>query len=200
MKLYQFSISPNARRTSVLAKEIGIKLEIVDLDFMKGEHKKPEYLAKNPMGKVPTIEDDGGYTLWESCATLVYLATKYPEKNLFPNDARKRAEVTKWMFWNASHLEPGLFEIAFEKMFRPMMGGTPDASRIKWGEEQVARFAPVLNNHLEGKQYLVGEYSIADIALGTTLEFAQTVPIDLGSYKHIGAWLQRLTARDAWKK
>src|SRR5204863_82664 len=74
MKLYNNSFSPNAKRIRAMANEIGVKLDIVDVDFAKGDNQKPEYLAKNPMGKIPTFEDDDGYVLWESPAALVYLA------------------------------------------------------------------------------------------------------------------------------
>ena len=79
MKLYQFSISPNAKRTRVIANELGIKLDIEELDFRKGQHKTPDYMKLNPNGKVPTLVDDDGTTVWESPATLVYLAAKQPD-------------------------------------------------------------------------------------------------------------------------
>jgi glutathione S-transferase len=200
MKLYQFSISPNAKRIRVIANELGLKLDVVSLDFTKGEHKTPEFLAKNPNGKVPTIEEDDGSTMWESPATLVYLASKHPNSNLFPNEARKRGDVTRWMFWNASHLEQAVFTLAFENMIKPMMKQEPDPARIAHGNAELDRFAPILNAQLEGKQYVCGDYSIADICIATTLEFGTAAGCDYSKYKHITAWLGRLAARDAWKK
>ena len=202
MKLYNSPLSPNAKRVRVLANELGITLNLVELDLMKGEHKKPEYVAKNPMGKVPTLEDDDGYTLWESPAALVYLASKN-NSNLFPNDAKGRAETFRWMFWNSSHFEPSVFNVAFEKMIKPMMGGQPDESRIAAARADWERFAPVFNAHLEGKNWVLGSnFSVADIALATTVEFSShdTLGFDYGRFPHIKAWLGRVQGRDAWKK
>src|SRR4051794_21051538 len=168
MKLYNSSHSPNAKRIRVLANELGITLNVINVDFSKGENKTPEYMAKNPMGKLPTLEDDDGYVIWESPAIMTYLATKNAGANLLPTDARGRAETTRWMFWSASHLESACMDMAMEKMVKPMMGGTPDEARMAHDKAQWERFAPVLNGHLEGKTWLVSNtFSIADIALGT---------------------------------
>jgi glutathione S-transferase len=202
MKLYTFQMSPNAKRARVVANEVGVSPEIVLVDPMKGEHMQPEFLAKNPNHKVPVIQLDDGTVLWESPAILVYFAEKYPEKRLLPADPLGRAEVARWMFWNASHLEAALFTIALETMFAKMMLGR-EANEVKVGDAQrdVERFAPVVNGHLEGREYLAGTYSIADISLATTVEFASQVKmLDLSKYTHLGAWLGRVQARDAWKK
>lgn len=200
MKLYDNRFSPNAKRPRVCAAELGIDLEIVPVDFAKGDPRRPEYLAKNPMGKVPTLEDDG-YVLWESPAMLVYLATKHPDRGLLPSDPRGRADAMRWMFWNASHLESGVFTVGFERVIKPMMGGAPDELRVAAGQKEVDRYAPILNAHLEGKPWMLGgAFSIADIDLGTTVEFGAAVGIDLGPYPHVAAWLRRLQAREAWQK
>jgi glutathione S-transferase len=199
MKLYTNSFSPNCKRPRVLASELGITLSQQELDFAKGDFKKPEYLAKNPMGKVPTLEDDG-YVLWESPAMLVYLASKN-NSPLFPTDAKGRAEVFRWMFWNASHLETAIFQVAFEKLVKPMMNQPADEAKIASGRTEWERFAPVLNAHLEGKQFIAGSnYTIADICLATTVEFSLAAGFDYERYPHLKAWFGRVTSRDAWKK
>jgi glutathione S-transferase len=201
MKLYQFTLSPNAKRARVIAREVGESVEVVEVDFTKGEHKGPEFLAKNPNGKVPVVED-GSVTLWESPAILVYYASKYPEKGLVGTSAAARAETAKWMFWNASHLEPGIFEIAFEKLVKPFMGQPSDEAKIKEGQEVVGQYMPILNAHLEGRDWLAGNaYGIADICLGTTIEFGVAqCACELGRCGAIAAWLRRVQGRDAWKQ
>src|SRR5687767_11202887 len=201
MKLYQDNgnFSPNVKRVRVLCNEVGATVEHVPMDFMKGEWQKPEYLAKNPMGKVPTIEDEG-YVLWESPAICYYLASKYGERGLIPGDLRGKTEMMRWMMWNASHFEPSVFGVAFEKVLKPMMGGTPDTARIETCTKDWNRFAPVLNAQLEGKQWVLGtNYSIVDITIGTSVEFGVVhCGFDLKSYPHLNAWYTRLTSREAW--
>lgn len=201
MKLYSNKQSPSCKRAIVAAHELGLKLDVVDMDFAKGDMQKPEYLAKNPMGKVPTFEDDDGYTLWESPAIVAYLASKNPQANLVPSDPRARAEVARWTCWNASHFESAVFRVAFEKLVKPYLGQQPEEAKIAEGKEWFNRFAPVINAHLEGKTWVLGNaFSAADINLGTTVELGAACGLDLAQYRHLTAWLGRLQARESWKK
>jgi glutathione S-transferase len=200
MKLYNNDFSPNSKRVRVVAREVGSTLDVVQVDFAKGEHKAPSYMALNPNGKVPTFDIDG-MILWESPAVLVYFAERFPEKGLLPKEPLGRAEAFKWMFWNASHLEPPIFTIGFERLVKPMMGGKSDQATIDAATQNIQRFAPVLNAHLEGKEWMLGDaFSIADICIATTVEFGGIAKVDLSTFKHIGAWLGRMQARDSWKK
>ncbi len=201
MKLYNNNFSPNAKRVRVCANELGINLNVIELDFKKGDNRKPEYVAKNPMGKIPTLEDDDGYVIWESPAILTYLASKNPQKNLLPTDARGRAETVRWMFWNASHLEAAVYGVAFEKLVKPMLGAQADQTRIDACTKDFERYAPVLNAHLEGKQWICGDqFTIADISVAVVVEFAIPSGLDVNQFAHIKAWLGRISSRDAWKK
>src|SRR5262249_42742787 len=146
-------------------------VEIVPMDFTKGEWSRPEYLAKNPMGKVPTLEDDG-YVLWESPAILFHVASKYPERRLAPTDTLGITEMLPWFCWNAGHLDASVFAVALEKMFKPMRNQPIDNARVESSTKEWERFAPVLNAHLEGKEWILGNFSIVDIAFGPTIELA----------------------------
>jgi len=201
MRLYQDSgnFSPNAKRVRVLAHEVGAALEIVPLDYLRGEWQKPEYLAKNPNGKVPTLEDDG-FIIWESPAILFYLASKYGERGLVPGDTRGATDMMRWLFWNASHLEESVNAVAFETVLKPMMRQSPDGARVESATEDWHRFAPILDAQLEGKEWILGAFSIVDIAVGTTVEFGTVAGLPVNTYAHLSAWLTRLTARDAWKR
>ena len=202
MKLYNHDFSPNAKRVRVATREVGVTPEMVQLDFAKGDHKAPAYVAKNPSGKIPTFEDTDGTVVWESPAILIYLAEKHADKGLLPKDLVARSEAFRWMFWNASHMEPSAFPVAFERVIKPaMMKQEPDEAKCEIAMKDVNRYLPILNGHLEGKDWILGKtFSVADICLGTTLEFMTMARIDLAPYKHIGAWLGRLQARDSWKK
>src|SRR5208283_3389583 len=137
MKLYYNPLSPNVRRVRLTAAVLGIELEEKKLDFAKGEHKNPEYLALNPNGAVPTLVD-GDFVLTESRAIMQYLASKKPESGLVPRDEAGRADVTRWQFWDASHFSPHIGTLGFEKVFKGMMGmGDPDTRKV---EDALANF------------------------------------------------------------
>lgn len=201
MKLYYNPLSPNVRRVRLTAAVLGIELEEKLLDFSKGEHKSPEYLALNPNGAVPTLVD-GDFVLTESRSIMQYLASKKPESGLLPKDEAGRADVTRWQFWDASHFSPQLGALAFEKMLKGMMGlGEPDAGKVQDALNNFRRFAAVLEKRLEGKEYVVGNaLTIADLTLASSLMYAQQTDVPLGEFPNLKAWRARITELDGWKK
>jgi glutathione S-transferase len=201
MKLYMNLLSPNVRRVRLAAAVLELQLEEKRLDFTKGEHKSPEYLALNPNGAVPTLVD-GDFVLTESRAIMQYLASKKPESGLFPRDEQARAEITRWQFWDASHFSPQLGTLTFEKFIKPTFGmGAPDQHKIEEAITGVRRFAAVLNEHLEGKQYVVGNaLTIADLTIACSLMYAKQTDAPLGDFPNIEAWFARISGMDAWQK
>jgi glutathione S-transferase len=201
MKLYHNPLSPNVRRVRLTAAVLGIELEEKKLDFAKGEHKNPEYLALNPNGAVPTLVD-GDFVLTESRAIMQYLASKKPESGLLPRDEAARADVTRWQFWDAAHFSPQMGTLAFEKMLKAMMGlGEPDQGRIQEALGNFRRFAAVLNKRLEGKTYLVGNaLTIADLTVASSLMYAKQVDVPLGEFPNVQAWFSRIADLEGWKK
>jgi len=201
MKLYLNALSPNVRRVMLVAAAAGIELEEKPLDFMKGEHKKPEYLALNPNGAVPTLVD-GDFVLTESRAIMQYLAAKKPESRLLPTDEAERADVTRWQFWDASHFSPSAGTIVFERMIKPMMGmGEPDQAKITDALTSWRRFAAVLDKRLDGRTYVVGSsLTIADLTLASSLMYAKQCDLPLAEFPHVMAWFGRIVELDAWKR
>lgn len=201
MKLYMNAMSPNVRRVRLTAAVLGMELEEKKLDFTKGEHKNPEYLALNPNGAVPTLVD-GDFVLTESRAIMQYLASKKPESGMLPRDEKARADVVRWQFWDASHFSPQLGTLAFEKMVKAMMGmGEPDQRKIEDALSSFRRFGAVLNKRLEGKTYVVGDaLTIADLTLASSLMYAKQTDAPLGEFPNVKAWFSRISDTDAWKK
>ncbi len=201
MKLYYNPLSPNVRRVRLTAAVLGIQLEEKQLDFSKGEHKNPEYLALNPNGAVPTLVD-GDFVLTESRAIMQYLASKKPESGLLPRDEAARADVTRWQFWDASHFSPQMGTLGFERMFKGMMGlGEPDAGKIQDALGNFRRFAGVLNKRLDGKKYIVGDtLTIADLTLASSLMYAKQVDAPVAEFPNVQAWFSRITELEGWKK
>jgi glutathione S-transferase len=201
MKLYYNPLSPNVRRVRLTAAVLGIKLDEQKLDFAKGEHKSPEYMALNPNGAVPTLVD-GDFVLTESRSIMQYLASKKPESGLLPKDEQGRADVTRWQFWDAAHFSPQMGTLGFEKMFKGMMGlGEPDSGKIQEALSNFRRFAGVLNKRLEGKKYIVGNaLTVADLTLASSLMYAQPLEIPLDEFPNVKNWFASITALDAWKQ
>lgn len=201
MKLYINRISPNVRRVRLTAAVLGLKLEEQSLDFTKGEHKTAEYLALNPNGSVPTLVDDD-FVLSESRAIMQYLALKGPQGELVPHDERARADVTRWQFWDASHFSPQLGTLAFQRMLKPMFGmGEPDVAKVEEALVNFRRYGAVLDRHLEGKQYVVGErLTIADLTLASSLMYAQQTDVPLGEFARLATWFERMSSLEAWRQ
>jgi glutathione S-transferase len=201
MKLYMNSRSPNVRRVRLTAAVLGIELEEKALDFAKGEHKSPEFLALNPNGALPTLVD-GDFVLTESRAIMQYLASKKPESGLLPKDEALRADVTRWQFWDSSHFSPNAAAIAFERFFKPMFGmGEPNAAKLEEALANVRRFGAVLEKRLEGRTYIVGDaLTLADLTLASTLMYAKEGELPIAEFPNVERWLARITALEAWTK
>jgi glutathione S-transferase len=201
MQLYHNPISPNVRRVRLTAAVLGIELEEKQLDFTKGEHKSPEYLALNPNGAVPTLVD-GDFVLTESRSIMQYLASKKPESGLLPKDEKDRADVSRWQFWDASHFSPHLASLAFEKLIKGMLGlGAPDSAKVADALTGFRRFAAVLDKRLEGRQYIVGNaLTIADLTIASSLMYSAQAEVPVSEFPNVAAWFARISALDGWKR
>ena len=201
MKLYMNPLSPNVRRVRLTAAVLGLQLQEKQLDFSKGEHKSPEYLAINPNGAVPTLVD-GDFVLTESRAIMQYLASKKPESSLLPRDEQACVDVTRWQFWDAAHFSPQLGTLTFEKIVKAITGmGEPDQRKIDEALVSFRRFGAVLNRHLDGKQYVVGDsLTLADLTIAPSLMYAKQTDAPLGEFPSIQSWFSHISDLAAWKK
>jgi glutathione S-transferase len=198
--LYDMQDSPHARKVRLLAAELGISLNKVDRDPRKGETRKPDFLAMNPNGRVPVLDDDG-FVIWESPAILKYLAAKYPERGLGGADARQAALVDQWLFWWAAGPEAAMDTLVWETLIKPRVLRRPgnDPGIVADAHERLARFIPVLDRQLEGRDYVVGPLSIVDFAIGPRFDRAPELrKLDVAPYRNIAAWQERLRAKPYW--
>ena len=138
---------------------------------MKGETKTESFLAINPNGKVPVLVD-GDFALWESRAINGYLASLKPERELYPDDPKKRAIIDQWSYWQSIHLGPAMQSVAFERLIKSKFGmGEPDENAIAAKLKDIDQFLPVLDANLVGKDWVAGELSLADFAIASTFMF-----------------------------
>jgi glutathione S-transferase len=197
MKLFQFPLSPNCQKVVALSREVNIPLELVNLEVFKGATKTPEFLAKNPNGKIPVLEDDG-LLLWESNAILGYVAAKADRTDLAPTAPRERADVDRWLHWQAAHFSQAVGKVAFERIVKKLAGwGPPDEAVIAKGTEEFAAYAKVLDASLAGREFLCGRLTIADFSVATYAANTESCGLDLGPYPNARKWLGRMLARES---
>src|SRR3978361_1321859 len=122
LKLHVFPPSPRAFKVLCVAEHLGLDYELCFVDLAKGDHRTPTFAALNPNMRMPALEDDG-FTLWESNAIMEYLAATHPEKGLLPLDERKRADVARWQFWDATTWDPACATLIFERFVKGFFGG-----------------------------------------------------------------------------
>ena len=197
MKLYSIHNSNNCRRVNATIQHLGLDVEVVEQQM--GDIKTPEALTRNPNGKVPTFVD-GDLTLWESRAIMQYLAAKKPSA-FWPNDDKRRADIARWQFWEATHLGRGTGAYAFENLFKKIfMKQDADPVALAVGDKEWRTFAPVLNAHLETRKWLLGDdLTLADFSVGGCFSYADASGLPWNEYTHIKSWWSRLNEIPAWK-
>lgn len=191
MRLYDYLSSGNGYKCRLLLRQLGVPFERVELDIMKSETRTPEFLAKNPNGKIPLLELDDGRVLPESNAILFYLADGTP---FLPADRFERARVLQWLFFEQYSHEPYIAVVRFWLRYSGAPGRFADLVPEKTKGGYAALDA--LERGLEGRDFLVGgRYSIADISLYAYTHVAHEGDFDLEPYPAIRAWLERVAAQ-----
>jgi len=187
MKLYHFPLSGHAHRARLFLSLLAVPHEVVEVDLRSGAHKTPEFLALNPFGQVPVLDDDGTI-IPDSNAILVYLATKLGCTDWLPTDAKGAASVQRWLSVAAGDLA-----------FGPAAARLVTVFGAKFNPEDVIARAHVLlkrlEAHLAGCDWLVGARpTIADVALYSYLSSAPEGNVDLSAYANVNAFLRRIEA------
>ena len=189
--IHGYSVSGNCHKVRLLLEQLGRAYRWIEVDSAHGETRTPEFLAKNPNGRVPLLELDDGRVLAESNAIMHWLA----EGSAFlPADAWQRAQALGWMFFEQYSHEP---YIAVARFIR---GWTPADSPRRAAElprciERGHQALAVMEGHLAGNAWFTGtDYGIADIALFAYTDVAHHGGFDLGRYPAVGDWLKRVRA------
>jgi len=186
LRLYDYFESGKCYKVRLLLTLLARPFERVHLDILKGETKTPEFLAKNPNGRVPVVEWPDGRLLCESNAILWHLAEGSP---FLPPDEWTRAKILEWMFFEQYSHEPNVAVVRFWHF-----ANLVDRNRASLPDkmERGYRALEVMERHLEGHDYFAGDiYTIADIALYAYTHVADEGTFDLGRFPAIGAWLAR---------
>jgi glutathione S-transferase len=197
MDFYTFPGSLNCRKVEAVAKQLGIELTYKVVDLIKGENRSAAFLALNPNGFVPVLVD-GDVTLWESNAIQCYVASKV-ESDLWPRN-HLRYEVMRWQAWELAHFGSAIRELAWQRLIKPRIGQQTDAARCAAEEIRFHKFANVLEQHLQGKRFLVNDQlTLADFCVGSTLPVAQPMKLSLADYPNIRRWFASLDDQPGWR-
>jgi glutathione S-transferase len=187
IRLYTTLLSGHGHRVKLFLTLLDLPFEVVELDMKAGENRKPAYLALNPFGQVPTIQD-GDITLFDSNAILVYLAKRYGDASWLPEDPLGAAAVQRWLSLAAGQIAYGPCTARLVTVF----GAPHDHDTAK---KLAVKLFDVLDGELAHKPFAAGnQATIADIAAHTYIAHAPEGGVSLDPYPNIRAWLRRVEA------
>ena len=189
--------APNGHKVQILVEELGIPYRMIPIDITRGAQHEPSYRAINPNGRIPAIVDhaplDGGppFTVFETGAIMLYLADK--EQKFLPPQPRERSEVLQWLFWQVGGLGPMMGQA--QHFFRYASEQVPYG--ITRYQDESRRLLKVLDERLEGREFVCGAYSIADMACFPWIRIHKLTGISLDEFPRVQAWYGRVRARPA---
>ena len=184
--------TPNGRKISIALEELGLEYTTHPIDITKGEQRDPKFLAISPNGKIPALVDtENNRSLMESGAILLYLAEKSGQ--LLPKDSSRRWEVIEWVMWQMGGPGPILGQIHHFIKFNPGKSSYAEERYLAEGK----RLYGVLNKRLQDLEFVVGEYSVADIAIWPWISRFNWQTIDITQYPNVTRWYLSVAARPA---
>ncbi len=192
--LYTFG-TPNGRKVSIMLEELELEYSVHSIDIMKDEQFAPDFLKISPNNKIPAIIDhDTGMSLMESGAILLYLAEKTGK--LLSNNSTIRWQTIEWLMWQMGGLGPMAGQ---SHHFAQFNKGISDYAEKRYVDE-VHRLYGVLDKQLEDKEFMIGDYSIADIATWPWISRYEWQQVTLSQFPNVQRWYQKIAKRPAVEK
>lgn len=197
--IFYYAPMSTASLTQLVIEELGVPCEKIKVSFDAGDTKKPEFLKLNPNGKVPLIVHDGT-PIWESAAITMYLGEQFGvDKKLYPAPGPKRGEAMKWIAWTNVTLGEAVGR--WTRNTQPWFPA--DQQNAKAGEaakQDIANLLEIVDQALVGRDYLLGDYTLADTHLNSLLDWLRHMKVDFSGLDHLAAWGKRCAARPAYAK
>lgn len=194
---FYYWTTPNGHKITIFMEEAGLPYKIHPINIGKGEQFKPDFLAIAPNNRIPAIVDHapndkkGPQSVFESGAILWYLAEK--TKKFIPTNDREKVQVSEWLFWQMAGLGPMAGQNHHFNIYAP--------EKIPYAMEryirETSRLYGVLNKQLENKEWVAGEYSIADMAIYPWIVPYEKQGQNLNDYSHLKRWFEKMKARPA---
>jgi glutathione S-transferase len=197
-----FWATPNCWKITIALEEMALSYAVRPVAIGRGEQFEPAFLAISPNNRVPAIVDRDGpggepVAIFESGAILQYLGRK--TGRFYPSEGRARLEVEQWLLWQVGGVGPMFGQASHFRNYAPALAAGPD--RIEYGAKRYSnetnRLLGVLDKRLAGRDFVAGDYSIADMALYPWIGYVGHLGQNIGDFPHVAAWLERVGARPA---
>lgn len=195
---FYFAPTPNGWKISIMLEECGLDYKTHLIRLIKGDQFEPEFLKISPNAKMPAIVDhdgeDGPVSVFESGAILLYLAEK--TGRFAPTDKLGKKELMEWLFWQVGNQGPMAGQLSHFRNYAP--DGQDYSFKRYHGEYE--RNLSVLERRLEGRDYILGEYSIADMISWPWVLIAKAIGVPLDDFPNVSAWRNRIKDRPAVRR
>lgn len=196
MKLYTHPLSGNAYKAELLLNHLGVEFEKVNTDIFKGEHQTDGFVALNPNRKIPVLVD-GDFVMWESNALLFYIGRKFAPNPYFPEEPEAFGLAAQWVLFGKTTLDTPLALARFWTKFLPPE--KVDSAALEQKRKEGHAALEILNGALEGREFLAGRYTIADIACYPYVALAHEGEVNIGEYSAVSQWVKRVESQPGFK-
>ena len=201
MKIYGNPMSTCTRKVLTTLAEKQAKFEFVTIDLGTGAHKKPEFLARQPFGQVPVLED-GDFQMYESRAIIRYLDETLPGQSLTPKEPKGRAVMEQWISIETSNFTPQAMAYIYQYFFAPMRGQQPDLAKIEAAKPKLETCVQIMDKQLaKGPHFTGDQFTLADICYMPYFGYAMGTPAKdvINAHTNVSAWWKRVSERASWK-
>ena len=197
-----YAPTPNGWKITIMLEECSLPYRIIPVNLGKGDQFKPEFLAISPNNRIPVIVDDDGpkgekISVFESGAILLYLGEKTGK--FLPSLQIDRIKVLEWLFWQVGGLGPMAGQVSHFVNYAPNFPGDHSYSEKRYKNEY-DRLLGVMNNILTEREYLAGDYSVADMASFPWVTAYKRYEVDLNKFKEVRRWFDTMKNRPAVRK
>ncbi|KAK0108369.1 hypothetical protein ONS95_003180 [Cadophora gregata] len=200
LQVYLDPCTVNSRKVLAGLDLMGVEYKLNHINYFTGEHKSPDYLKINPNGTVPSASDGPGFNITESNAILQYAADLHGSI-YYPKDLKARADVNRWLLWEASVWFPSCYVYLVEYVVKPLLKTEPDQSIIDAQAPKWNQLASVLDAQLAKTKFLAGnEVTIADIAVAAPMHLHKAQRLPLDEHPNLKRWLVDIEKLPSWQK
>lgn len=198
LKIWGRNTSSNVQKAMFAIGELGLAWERIDVGGAFGKNREPSYLAMNPNGLVPTLEEDDGFLLWESNAIVRYLASKHGAGTLEPADPHTRARAHQWMDWQLTVYGPAITPVFWGLVRTPPE--QRDHKAIAEGKAKATAAVQILDAHLSNSAYAAGDaFSMGDIPIAVmSYRYRELVP-ERPAFPNFERWYAAIASRPAFR-